>query len=530
MEVATQTFVDLACRIDSPIASNWNRTLFHHLMKTLLNNQSADFNLDVGVENLDGKSGQDMDELEGEGEQAEQALCNVEVGRFGGFLSGADTDELRHNFSEPHMSDYPAFEGSEHANGDDRGFEAVSATGSDGQEREMTFNHETTQAVFKQSLPSNTVQHFWERDPFLTSVFGTGNVVDDLFPKVNLKRPHAALVVSVDDSGPEERPIVKALYKGSKRPVYMAAFKHSAIEIEDSKRKAALSGWTTLVLINVDAFTALDDALGHASRNSSSHLTDEAIRDVTQRTLSECFSSKATNTLLKRLGSLRRYVSFCAEVSTEPFPLEEQSMYDFMQALRDRKGVGASTGRSFLEAVRFSGAMLGLRTSGKCMVSRRLAGLGELIAKQTDVHNARLTEKRIWVRVMDPTSSLRIANGCSRPMNIGCNTLHLSDRFILSRTGLVRQLQMLALLVRCVKLVGILNHLLASSHGSHNDGLPRIFHLWVSQSRKTCNAISPAMKHWHSWLYCLWLLACGHHDGSTCVFLHGATILVQNLG
>ena len=115
-------------------------------------------------------------------------------------------------------------------------------------------------------------------------------------------------------------------------------------------------------------------------------------------------------------------------------------------------------------------------------------------------------------------------------MNIGCNTLHLSDRFILSRTGLVRPLQMLALLVQCVKLVGFLNHLLASSHGSHNDGLPRIFHLWVSQSRKTCNAISPAMKHWHSWLYCLWLLACGHHDVSTCVFLLGATILVQNPG
>ena len=153
----------------------------------------------------------------------------------------------------------------------------------------------------------------------------------------------------------------------------------------------------------------------------------------------------------------------------------------------------------------------------------------------TDVHNARLTEKRIWVRVMDPTSSrrktfLRIANGYSRPMNTGCNTLHLSDRFILSRTGLVRLLQTLALLVQCVKLVDILSHLLADSHGSHNDGLQRIFHLWVSQSRKTCNAISPAMKHWHSWLYCLWLLACGHHDVSMCVFLLGAIIQVQNPG
>ena len=139
----------------------------------------------------------------------------------------------------------------------------------------------------------------------------------------------------------------------------------------------------------------------------------------------------------------------------------------------------------------------------------------------TDVHNARLTEKRIWVRVMDPTSSRRnLSSDSKRVLQTYEHWLQHSPpirSLILSRTGLVRLLQTLALLVQCVKLVDILNHLLADSHGSHNDGLPRIFYLWVSQSRKTCNAISLVMKHWHSWLYCLWLLACGHPDVSTCV-------------
>ena len=80
-----------------------------------------------------------------------------------------------------------------------------------------------------------------------------------------------------------------------------------------------------------------------------------------------------------------------------PFPLEEQSMYTFMQALRDKTCIGASSGRSFLEAVRFAGAMLGLKSNGQCMVSARLAGLGELLSKQVKptVQAAPLTVKQI---------------------------------------------------------------------------------------------------------------------------------------
>ena len=271
------------------------------------------------------------------------------------------------------------------------------ATEIDAQEEDVHFDHNNTQAVLSQTLPSSSVQHFWESDPFLSSVFGKGNVVDDLFPGVNLKRPHGSLVISVDDSGSEEKPVVKALYKGSKRPVYMSALKRSAIENDDSKRRATLSGWTTLVLINVDAFSAFDDAMDHEFRRCGASLTDTVVREVTQRTLLECLAKKATSTLMKRLGSLRRYVEFCLEEDVMPFPLEEQSMYTFMQALKDKACIGASSGRSFLEAVRFAGAMLGLKSTGQCMVSARLAGLGELLSKQVKptVQAAPLTAKQI---------------------------------------------------------------------------------------------------------------------------------------
>ena len=300
--------------------------------------------------------------------------------------------------SEPPMSGYPEVGEQELPSPNVGNVDTdVLATQIDEQEREVNIDHRSTQETFRQSLPSNIVQHFWESDPFLSSVFGSGNVVDDLFPRVNLKRPHTAIVVPVDDDELDERPVVKALYKGSKRPVYMSAIKHSAIEIDENKRRAALSGWTTLVLINVNAFTAFDDALDHSFRTSATHWRDSEVRAVTQRTLAECFARKATSTLLKRLGSIRRYVTFCQVIGADPFPVEEQTMYDFMQSLKDEVGVGASTGRSFLEAVRFSGAMLGMKTSGNCLISQRLAGLGEVLAKraQATLQAAPLTVKQI---------------------------------------------------------------------------------------------------------------------------------------
>ena len=267
----------------------------------------------------------------------------------------------------------------------------------DTQETELCFDHLEVQTALRQTLPSSSVQFFWEQDPFLSSVFGKGNVVDDLFPGVNLKRPHAALAISVDDSGPEERPVVKALYKGAAKPVYMSAIKQSASEHDDSKRKAVLSGWTTLVLINVDAFAAFDDVMHSEFQESGMRLADSMVRPLVQRTLAECLARKATSTLTKRLGSLRKYVQFCVDDDMEPFPLQEQSMYNFMAALNNDKGVGATSGRSFLEAVRFAGAMLGLSSTGRCLVSPRLAGLGEMLSQQAApmVQAAPLTVKQI---------------------------------------------------------------------------------------------------------------------------------------
>ena len=64
------------------------------------------------------------------------------------------------------------------------------------------------------------------------------------------------------------------------------------------------------------------------------------------------------------------------------FPLSERSLYSYLRALHDNPNSSASVGRSFLEAVRFSAAMLGLHGLDRDKVPQRVSGLAELLAKR----------------------------------------------------------------------------------------------------------------------------------------------------
>ena len=117
----------------------------------------------------------------------------------------------------------------------------------------------------------------------------------------------------------------------------------------------------------------LDDALSDV---------DQPSRDMIMRCLAECFAAKATSTLGKRLGSMSKYAAHCEASSLTAFPLSERSLYSYLRALHDDPKSPASVGRSFLEAVRFSAAMLGLHGLDRDRVPQRVSGLAELLAKR----------------------------------------------------------------------------------------------------------------------------------------------------
>ena len=89
-------------------------------------------------------------------------------------------------------------------------------------------DHSSIQTALAQSLETHVPKFMWEQDSFLNLVFGKDDVVDNLFPHVDMKRPHGALtdLTGVNDYDP---PISKALRRGAGRPLYLRVFKQSTI-------------------------------------------------------------------------------------------------------------------------------------------------------------------------------------------------------------------------------------------------------------------------------------------------------------
>ena len=230
--------------------------------------------------------------------------------------------------------------------------------------------HFDTQRAFSLTLEPPRPKFLWEQSPFLNAVFGSGNIVDDLFPCQTFKRPPAVLV----DLTAEEPPIKKALMAGRKQPVYLRAIKQSSLMHEETKRLNYISGWTSIVLTNIFAFGAFDRARTECS--------DAGLRGKTHRTVLECLASKATSTIGKRLGSMQRYVEHCATNSISAFPLDDANMYTYLSSLNMQESAAGSSGKSFLEAVRFTSHMLGLRSDEPKLISQRVAGIAELLMKR----------------------------------------------------------------------------------------------------------------------------------------------------
>ena len=237
-------------------------------------------------------------------------------------------------------------------------------------------DHSATQRGFAQTLDLQKPQFIWEQDRFLNAVFGKGNVVDDLFPHVSVKRP-ASLPVDLTGDEMEEAPIQKALRRGQFKALYSRAIKHSAVVHEETQRANFMAGWTSIVLLNLFAFAAFDKARCES--------LETELRAVVYTTVVECLSRKATSTVGKRLGAIGRFAEFCAARALSPFPLDDSCMHAYLLSLSTDARARGSSGKSFLEAVRFTSSMLGLRSKELQLISQRVTGLADALVKQAPV-------------------------------------------------------------------------------------------------------------------------------------------------
>eukprot|EP00435_Cladocopium_sp_Y103_P031507 s3525_g8.t1 len=208
---------------------------------------------------------------------------------------------------------------------------------------------------------------FWETDPFLRKMFD-----QDVLTGPDLKRP----AVDIDLAGPAPTDVLSLLKKPKQLKV--AGFCEQVIrrvELRDErdKRQSVISNWTSLVCINMEAFT-VSDAIFSGS--------DRVTHAVVETSLTACFARKATSTLTKRFYALNRFVNFCSRHGLQFFPLREHVIFTYLQSMLQDEHTSASAGRSFLESCRFARGILGLRGDMAELGTARVDGVAVELSKR----------------------------------------------------------------------------------------------------------------------------------------------------
>eukprot|EP00435_Cladocopium_sp_Y103_P075175 s103_g54.t1 len=217
------------------------------------------------------------------------------------------------------------------------------------------------------TLEVDQPKFFWETDPFLSTVFGKGDVQGPSF-----KRP--AVDFDLTSQAPDD---VMTLLRAPKQ-VRVACLceqviKHVELRDEHDKRQSVISNWSSIVCINLDAFT-----VGDAIVAGGGSLTHAVVED----SLKACFARKATSTLSKRFYALNRFVNYCCRNGLQFFPLREHVVFTYLQSLVQDERTSASAGRSFLEACRFARGLLGLRGDLADLGTARVDGVAVELGKR----------------------------------------------------------------------------------------------------------------------------------------------------
>lgn len=82
---------------------------------------------------------------------------------------------------------------------------------------------------------------------------------------------------------------------------------------------------------------------------------------------------------------MSRFVLWCVKNGRGLFPLEEPSLYDYLKHLKAMPKSSPSSGKAFLEALRFAGDVLGLKSDEYALRSTRVSGLAEELARSAPV-------------------------------------------------------------------------------------------------------------------------------------------------
>ena len=128
----------------------------------------------------------------------------------------------------------------------------------------------------------------------------------------------------------------------------------------NSQRVAAIRKWIGII---TESLTSFDLGRRWSRLAPLGASLAEGLKDV--------FAGKSTGTLHARAGPILRYVSWCHDSGVMPFPLDENTIYQFMYA-HDHSA--PTFLRSFLVSLRFAHFLLGLSGADEVTTSPRVVG------------------------------------------------------------------------------------------------------------------------------------------------------------
>ena len=135
-------------------------------------------------------------------------------------------------------------------------------------------------------------------------------------------------------------------------------------EVQDATRSAVLSKWRHIIQIAPQASTLGRQLLSEVLTLKSDVQLARSVEDT--------FAAKSTKTLIKRVGYVIKYISWCQFKAVEPFPVQEVHVYSF---LYDCCWQAPSFGNSFKESLNFLGGVVGMDGALQSAASPRVVGM-----------------------------------------------------------------------------------------------------------------------------------------------------------
>ena len=265
---------------------------------------------------------------------------------------------------------------------------------------------------------------FWEVDPFLKTIFGKEPIGSLVMPDV--VRPEPAINVET----PRD---IWSYLRRPKRAKTDAGIASKTLRFvtekdEMGKRASVLADWASLVCVDIESFN-----IGRILASDNAGAVTHA---MVVETVGACFAMKATATLTKRFYALNRFVNWCFKDNRTPFPLREKDLFQYMQELRDNESTAPSAGRSFLEAVKFTSAILGLDGNVVELGTARLSGVASQLALRAgpilQASPLTVVQVRLLERLLVETEDLKdkVVIGGALVLLYGCGRLSDGQRAV----------------------------------------------------------------------------------------------------